>query len=785
MSQYPAGKPYAYSTKISIAGEYGKDEKLALQKALERQLDDSLQVSRVQKKMLRFIPYTQKVYHEFDTAALGRTKDFFRYAYVANGYFRGGITTVDIDTLDKKTGRLSVTFTARPFKNHRIDTVVYALSDSNVQRLVMNDTANTVIRKGDLYSQELLNAERTRLTNLLRNSGYLKITRDVFNVVADTINRSLFVFTTDPIEQANLLEQARLFDSIPSTDVTFILNAAADSNRLKQYYVGNVDIYPDNTNKDIDPPYRSRIDTFLTKKFYADNYKNKLFPPLVFLKKGDLYRQTSYEKTYNAINFIGTWQQVSIIARDSTARNDTVDFAIYMLPYKKFQGETRLEGSINQQNNAATNTQTGNLWGINASQTIKNRNFAREAIQTSLQLRAGVEFRGKSSDVATDPLVSDRFINAGELALSYELLIPKFLPRLSDKTLLLFPKKWRGEIRKSLDNATAKKTRIGITVRHTSRFKFFDLTEVNLGHSFQFKTPKEYIWSISLVNMERKFLKSGEGLEKAIMQIPILGLIYNDGLILGQKISVSRVLPTKRKKVNGSFRFSLENSGAPLSYINLKEFRNNLFNFVRGEGDRRWSIDNKDGKASWAMRAYVGIGVPYKRNLAENRNIHLPFFKQFTAGGSNSMRAWAVRNLSSYSTRTKSTEIRDFYGDIQAEANVEYRFLVRQVFGLPLRSALWMDMGNVWNWTPYDKTLVPAGRSTLKKVADDIAIATGTSLRLDLEYFLIRLDFGVKLKTPYDAITGKGGFFDKDAFDFEWGHIGRTIKMQVGINYPF
>lgn len=784
MTQYPEGKPYAFRTKINIEGNYSKEEKLNLQKALELQLDDSLQVSRVQKKALRFIPYKQKVYHEFDTGALGRTKDFFRYAYVANGYFRGGLTTVKIDTLDKKTGKLDITFTARPFKNHRIDTVVYALADSNLQRLALSDTANRVIFRGDLYSQELLNAERTRLTNLFRNNGYLKITRDNFKVVADTINRALFVFTTDPIEQANLLEQARVFDSIPSTDVTFILNGSSDSSRLKQYYVGNVYIYPDNTNKDVEPPNSSRINRFLTKKYYADNYKNKIFPPLIFLRKGDLYKQTNYEQTYNAFNFIGTWQQVSIISRDSTARKDTVDFGIYMLPYKKFQGETRFEGSINQQNNASISTQTGNLWGVNASQTIKNRNFAREAIQTSLQLRAGVEFRGKTNN-GEGATVSNRFINSGELALSYELLLPKFFPNVALRNPFKKAPATLRRRRSNNSNLTAKKTRINITARHTSRFSFFDLTEFNLSHSYQYKTKRDWNVSLSPLNVERKFLNRGPGLDSAIKQIPLLALIYNDGLIMGVKASASRVLPTRKKSINGSIRYTFENSGFFYSAIPLKEFKNNLFNFFRGEVDRRWNIDNKDGKTSWAFRAYAGVGTSYMRRLSENKNVHLPFFKQFTAGGTNSMRAWSVRNLSSYSTRTKSTQISDFYGDVQAEGNVEYRFLVRQVFGLPLRSALWMDVGNIWNWRPYDQSLVPQDRSKLQRIADDIAIAGGTSIRLDLEYFLIRLDFGVKIKAPYDAITGTGGFFSKENFDFKFKEIGRTIKMQVGINYPF
>jgi outer membrane protein assembly factor BamA len=250
-------------------------------------------------------------------------------------------------------------------------------------------------------------------------------------------------------------------------------------------------------------------------------------------------------------------------------------------------------------------------------------------------------------------------------------------------------------------------------------------------------------------------------------------------MILGPKVAVSRVLPGKTNNSTGSVRFGLESSGLLFSFIPMKELNNNLFSFVKLEADRRWNIDN--GKTGFAFRTYLGLGKSFRERFKQNA--HLPFFKQFTAGGPNSMRAWTVRNLNSYSTRTKSSKQRDFYGDIMAEVNGEFRFKIGTVLGFPVKSALFLDMGNIWNWKAYDASLVPPGMSTATQVYNDVAIAGGTSLRVDLDYFLIRLDFGLKLKTPLD-INNKGGWFDKESLNFK-ENIFKPIKIQLGINYPF
>ncbi|MFX8554495.1 hypothetical protein ABTM01_20540, partial [Acinetobacter baumannii] len=51
----------------------------------------------------------------------------------------------------------------------------------------------------------------------------------------------------------------------------------------------------------------------------------------------------------------------------------------------------------------------------------------------------------------------------------------------------------------------------------------------------------------------------------------------------------------------------------------------------------------KIGKNELAYRAFGGIGINYGGDSIIGPT--LPFFKQFSAGGPNSMRAWVLRQL--------------------------------------------------------------------------------------------------------------------------------------------
>ena len=90
-------------------------------------------------------------------------------------------------------------------------------------------------------------------------------------------------------------------------------------------------------------------------------------------------------------------------------------------------------------------------------------------------------------------------------------------------------------------------------------------------------------------------------------------------------------------------------------------------------------------------------------------------------------------------------------------------------------------MGNVWD------VYRDFGNEEVNKELDysyfkfwssfkDLAVGTGVGLRYDLDFLVIRLDWGIGLHVPYD--TGKSGFYNIRRFK-----DGQALHLAVG--YPF
>ena len=150
----------------------------------------------------------------------------------------------------------------------------------------------------------------------------------------------------------------------------------------------------------------------------------------------------------------------------------------------------------------------------------------------------------------------------------------------------------------------------------------------------------------------------------------------------------------------------------------------------------------------------------------------IPYSEQFYVGGANSIRAFNVRSVGpgAYRLAEKKNAYMDRTGDVKLLANLEYR---TKLFG-NLHGALFFDAGNVW--TVHDDPYRPQGQFRFDEFAQQLAIGTGIGLRYDLEFFVLRLDWGIGLHLPYE--TGKKGFYNIPSFK-----DGQSFHLAVG--YPF
>lgn len=84
----------------------------------------------------------------------------------------------------------------------------------------------------------------------------------------------------------------------------------------------------------------------------------------------------------------------------------------------------------------------------------------------------------------------------------------------------------------------------------------------------------------------------------------------------------------------------------------------------------------------------------------------------------------------------------DQSGDIKLDASIEYRSKLFWKF----QGAVFIDAGNIWTVREYANQ--PGGVFKFNKFYKQIAVAYGLGLRLDLDFFILRFDGGMKAVNP-------------------------------------
>jgi outer membrane protein assembly factor BamA len=123
----------------------------------------------------------------------------------------------------------------------------------------------------------------------------------------------------------------------------------------------------------------------------------------------------------------------------------------------------------------------------------------------------------------------------------------------------------------------------------------------------------------------------------------------------------------------------------------------------------------------------------------------------------------------------------DRVGDIQFETNLEYRFYLTQLFGLKFSSALFTDIGNVWFMSRNPG--IRGGEFKFSNFFRDLGVDVGTALRLDLGFFLVRLDYALKVHNPSPEPVNQEAQY---RYFYNWSLkylIGGVL--QFGVTYPF
>ena len=110
----------------------------------------------------------------YDAEKAERTVNQFSRLMQSKGCFG---STVTFDTLKLTSHNITVGYHIAATPRYRIDEVTYHTSDRSVDSLLHLWSKEALLHAGDPYDQEHIAAERARIVNNLRESGYYHATR--------------------------------------------------------------------------------------------------------------------------------------------------------------------------------------------------------------------------------------------------------------------------------------------------------------------------------------------------------------------------------------------------------------------------------------------------------------------------------------------------------------------------------------------------------------------------------------------------------------------------------
>lgn len=401
-------------------------------------------------------------------------------------------------------------------------------------------------------------------------------------------------------------------------------------------------------------------------------------------------------------------------------------------------------------------TNTAGDLGAAASLTYENRNLFHGSEMLSIQLRAAFE--------AITGLEGYQAEDYEEYNIEGRLMFPRFIaPFLSEnfrrnsnahsELTVSYNLQNRPEFHRRVFTAAWKYLWNAPKQNSTYRFDLIDLNYVYMPWISE-KFKEDYLdddsnrIAILRYNYEDLFImKMG------------FGMTYNNGV--------------------HAIKANIETSGNILSLLSgVSKFDKNsqgqytLFNiafaqYVKADFDYT-RLFTFDWRNSLALHFGFGIAYPYGNSKI------LPFEKRYFSGGANSVRGWNVRELGP--GKFKGTDGRiDFInqtGDMKLDFNLEYRTALFWKFN----GAFFIDAGNIWTLRSYADQ--PGGQFKFDEFYKQIAVSYGLGIRLNLDYFILRLDMGVKAINPAYTTT-------EEHYPIISPNFKRDFSLHFAVGLPF
>ncbi|WP_250317983.1 BamA/TamA family outer membrane protein [Pedobacter sp. B4-66] len=643
---------------------------------------------------------------------------------LSQGYLQ---SEVNGDTVVKgKKGK--ALYTVVTGERYKINSVEFPKDSTGVVAAINQNKDKTLLKVGDNYDLETYKNERIRIDNDLKERGYFYFSPDYLILQVDsTVGKNL-------------------------VDIRIKVKDIAPDAGLKPYTIEKINIYPNYSLRRDSAIRHSIPEVYKDFNIYDSRhtYKSGLFDRLVFFKKDETYNRRDHNQSLNRMVNIGVFQNVKaeFLPVDSF-RNNKLNLNIFLTPLKKNSLSFSLTGT----------SKSNNFVGSEAKLTQTTRNLFRGGEQLDISVSGGFE---------TQVSGQAKGLNSYSFTTEAKLTFPRFILPFFDF---------------NSTNAFIPKTIASLSYQSLNRGSLYSLNSVKgeFGYIWKENLYKEHTFNpISINYVTSNVTNDTAKRDSLYLANPGLKNNLESQFIIGSNYNFTFTNQMEDfRRNNIYFNGSLETGGNVWGMFagKNKEGKKTVLGipinqFIRVETDFRdyYKITKR---LIWASRLNLGYGYGYGNNTS------IPFVRQFFAGGSNDIRAFAARSLGpgSYKQKDQTISFTDQSGDIKAMVNTELRF---KLFSI-LYGALFADAGNVW--LRKEDPERPGSGFNFKDALDEIAVGTGAGLRVDASIFVIRLDVAFPIRKPY---LEPGNRWVIDQVDFgssAWRK--ENLIYNIGIGYPF
>ena len=685
-------------------------------------------------RFLRKIGDAPVIYNESDAI---RSQEEIAKAVQNLGYMGASVKR----TTKTKKKKLKLFYEITSGKPYIVRTLKYDILNLKIAEYLRNDSTQSMLREGMLFDVNVLDAERQRITDYLLCNGYYKFNKDYITYTADTARNTHQVDLT-----LHLLPYKTYVGDTPKEHFQYKINKInfiTDYDVLQSSALSSIEINDSLHYNGFPIYYKDKL--YLRPKVLVDNLR---------FASGDLYDERNVQKTYTYFGRLSALKYTNIRFFE-TQNGDSTQLNCYvMLTKSKHKSISfELEGT-----NSA-----GDL-GAAASVSFQHRNLFRGS-ETFM-----VKFRGAYEAISgLQPGYKNH--NYTEYGVETSINFPNFL----------FP-----FLTSDFKRRIKATTEFGLQYNYQLRPEF-SRTIASASWSYKWIQKQKIQHRIDLLDISYLYLPwiSSQFQEDYINKDKdnyILKYNYENRLIvrMGYNYSynsaggalVNNTITTNSYSIRAGF----ESAGNILygisKMINMRKNKDGEYailgipyaQYLKGDFDfaKNIIIDHRN---SLAFHAGIGIAVPYG-----NAKV-VPFEKRYFSGGANSVRGWSVRN-SGPGSFAGDGNFMNQSGDIKLDASIEYRTRLFWKF----RGAAFIDAGNIWTIREYENQ--PGGVFEFDKFYKQIAVAYGLGLRLDLDFFVLRFDGGMKAINPKYKKA-------KERYPIIHPRFSRDFAFHFAVGYPF